>query len=39
LAVQETGSVVHKDSMLKLTSFKSVILGKVKGIDEQADNL
>lgn len=39
LAEHEASSVVHKDSLLRLTSFKSVMSGKIKGIDEQADNL
>jgi hypothetical protein len=39
LAAHEKSSVMHKDSTLKLTNFKSVMSGKVKGIDEQADNL
>ena len=32
-------SVIHRDSMLRLARFRSVMLGETKGIDEQADNL
>ena len=35
----DKNSALHKDAMLRLTSFKNVMLGNVKGIDEQADNL
>ena len=35
----EKNSVVHRDSMVRLSSFENVMSGKTKGIDEQADRL
>ena len=32
-------SIVHRDSMMRLVHFRSVMTGETKGIDEQADNL
>ena len=32
-------SLIHRDSMLQLLNFKSVMMGETKGIDEQADTL
>ena len=32
-------SLIHRDSMLRLAQFKSVMMGATKGIDEQTDTL
>ena len=32
-------SLIHRDSMLRLAQFKSVMMGAMKGIDEQTDTL
>ena len=32
-------SLIHRDSMLRLLNFESVMMGETKGIDEQADKL
>ena len=32
-------SLIHRDSMLRLVHFRSVMMGETKGIDEQADEM
>jgi hypothetical protein len=35
----EKNSLVHRDSMLRLSHFQNVMSGNTKGVDEQADHL